>query len=144
MRVPIVARREAARHGHPAVGSCLLEGTWEGGRRTASVAPSERDIETAVHVITVLDIARTHVARFSLVKRHVMLSAERFQDGIEAFTGPLQDLTQAVDADPMGALRDTVRGGPELLSQGGSVDQSGFVFLRIEPLAQRLAHDGIA
>jgi hypothetical protein len=52
--------------------------------------------------------------------------------------------TQAVDADLMGTLGKTVHGVPELVPQGGSVDQSGFVLVRLEPLAQRLAQDGIA
>jgi hypothetical protein len=72
-----------------------------------------------------------------------MLSAQRFHNGIEAFAWPLQGLAQAMDGDPMGALRHPARGGPELVPQDGHVDQASFVFVRLEPLAERLAHEGI-
>ena len=74
----------------------------------------------------------------------MLLSAQRFQHGIEALMRPLQRLTQAVDADLVGALGKTVHGVPELVPQGRSVDQSGFVLVCLEPLAQRLAQDGMA
>jgi len=60
---------------------------WHGGRggsRTASVSPVERERETAVHVGTVLEIARTHGTWESLFQHDVLLSAQRFQHGIEA------------------------------------------------------------
>ena len=113
-------------------------------RRPGAVSPSERDRETAVHVVTVVDVACAHGASVSLFKHDFLLRAERFQDGIEVCAGPLQRLTQTVDADPVGALGKTARGAPELVPQGGSVDEAGGVFVHLEPLAQRLAHDGIA
>ena len=112
--------------------------------RPGAGSPSERDIETAVHVVTVVDVACTHGASVSLFKHGFLLRAERFQDGIEVLAGSLQRLTQTVDADPVGALGKTARGAPELVPQDGSVDEAGGVFVHLEPLTQRLAHDGIA
>ena len=112
--------------------------------RPSAVTPSEGNRETAVHVRTVVDVTCTHGASVSLFQHDFLLRTERFQDGIEALAGPLQRLTQAVDADPMGTVGQTVRGAPELVPQGRGVDQSGFVVVRIEPLAQRLAQASIA
>jgi len=91
-----------------------------------------------------LDIAGPHGPWEALFQHDVLLSAQRFPHGIEACARPRQRLTQAVDADLMGTLGKMVHGVPELVPQGGSVDQSGFVLVRLEPLAQRLAQDGIA
>ena len=104
----------------------------------------ERERETAVPVGTVVDIAGTHGTWSSLFPHDGRLSAPRFHHGIAALARPRQRLTQAVDADRMGTLGKTVHGVPERVPQGGSVDQSGFVLVRLEPLAQRLAQDGIA
>ena len=113
-------------------------------RRPRAISPSACHRETAVHVGTVVDVTCTHGASVSLFQHDCLLRAERFQDGIEVLAGPLQRLTQTVDADPVGALGQTARGAPELVPQGGSVDEAGGVFVYLEPLAQRLAQDGIA
>ena len=93
---------------------------------------------------TVVDIAGTHGTWSCLFPHDVRLSAPRFHHGIAALARPRQRLTQAVDADRMGTLGKTVHGVPERVPQGGSVDQSGFVRVRLAPWAQRLAQDGMA
>ena len=48
------------------------------------------------------------------MKLHLLLRPELFQHDIEALTGPAKVVANPVDGDPVSALADTVRRGPEL------------------------------
>jgi hypothetical protein len=89
------------------------------GLRSPSVTPAEPAIEPAVHVVTLVDLAGTERAWDSLFQHDLVLSAQRFQDGIEAGARPLEDLTQASDGHTLGAVSEPAHGGLELLPQDG-------------------------
>lgn len=115
-----------------------------GSEQPCRCLPAEHERETAVHVVTVVDVAGTHGARVSLFKHDFLRSAERFHNGIAVRTGPLQHVPQAMDADAVGTLGKTVSGAPKLVPQGGRVDEAGGVFVHLQLLAQGLAYDRIA
>jgi hypothetical protein len=66
-----------------------------------------------------------------------VLSAQRFQEGVEAVARPLEDLAQAIDGHTIGAVGHPAHGGLELLPQDGHMHQARFVFVHLEPLAER-------
>jgi hypothetical protein len=59
---------------------------------------------------------------------------------METLARPRQQVTQAVDRDPVVTLPHTLLGRVEWLMEGLRMEETGQLFLRSEPSAQRLTH----
>ena len=109
-----------------------------------SVAPPQPQIEMTVHHVTVLGVEGVGLLGLRTSQLHVTVGAEPLQDSVEALLGPLEVLAQARDEDPGVAVGDLVVGSPELPTEGLRRDESGELFLVIEPSLQRLTKRSVA
>ena len=72
-----------------------------------------------------------------------MLSAQRFQEGVEAVARPLEDLAQAIDGHTIGAVGHPAHGGLATAAAGWAYAPSPLRVRAPQASAQRQAYDGI-
>jgi hypothetical protein len=83
-----------------------------------SGTPSQSVIELAVDLVALLDHVITHLADLGALEFDLVLRTEGFDHRIEALTGPRDELTKAMDGDPLMAFAETVVGTLKLLTLG--------------------------
>ena len=72
-------------------------------------------IKLAVDLVAGVDGGFTHLAGLSALEFDLVIGAQRFDHGVEAFAGPWHQLTQVVDDDPLMAFAEAVIGALKLL-----------------------------
>src|SRR6188474_1359752 len=73
-----------------------------------SGTPSQSVIELAVDLVALLDHVITHLADLGALEFDLVLRTEAFDHRIEALMGPRDELTKAMDGDPLMAFAETV------------------------------------
>jgi hypothetical protein len=104
----------------------------------------EGDIELAVDMGAVVERLGTQPAGLGTLKLHVMIGTERFDDRIEALTGPWQHVTKPMDGDGVAPVAEALIGHQEVLAEGMRLDESGELLLVIKPDAQGLSDGSVA
>ena len=108
-----------------------------------SVAPLPSVRELAVDLVAGFDGVFTPLAGLSALEFDLMIGAQGFDHGVEAFTGPWHQWTQGVDGDPLVAFAEAVIGALKLLTLALGFSEAGGLFLIVEPAVQGLSDLGV-
>jgi hypothetical protein len=113
-------------------------------RKGCSFTPREAQIELAVHLIALVAFCIAQATGITAMQIHVGVGASLLKHGIEVIVGPVERVTDTVNAHRVLAASHPVVGRTEVSSGLVRMGHAGLLFLLIEPQGQRCTYGMIA